>query len=83
MRISHVVAVFLLALAGMTWFFDQELKRKRDRCLDFCANYETPREFDKMTSASAKPLPSATTTSDEMRYFQCGCDVEPLISNEK
>ena len=82
MRVSHVVAIFLLFLAGLTWLFDQELKRKRERCVDFCVNYEAPRESIELSNDPDQSVPlvrdlannPATKTPHEMRYFQCGCD---------
>ncbi len=76
------MAIFLLLLAGLTWFFDQELKRKHERCVDFCASYEAPRESIDLPNDSDQPAilvsdpdtSSATKTQHEMRYFQCGCD---------
>ena len=39
MSFSHTLAVVVLFLALVTWFFDKELKRKEARCVSICETY--------------------------------------------
>lgn len=39
MSFSHTLAVVVLFLALVTWFFDKELKRKEARCASICETY--------------------------------------------
>ena len=70
MKISHIIAIFLLFLAAVTWLFDKELKRKSERCAAFCEAYEPPRE----SSFSSDQDDDGAFAAPEPRYISCGCD---------
>jgi len=69
-KISHIVAIFLLFLAAVTWLFDKELKRKSASCAAYCEAYEPPREASFSTDQDNTDLSPAP----EARYVSCGCD---------
>jgi len=73
-KISHVVAIFLLFLAAVTWLFDKELKRKSASCATFCDTYEPPREASFTTDLDNGDSEAGSGVAPEPRYVSCRCD---------